>query len=109
MQANPERWEDTRYFHSATVRASAGNGNEVRAALVEYVKSRQADGKRVALHGQVLSTTGATFVVTQTYETLSEYEIEHVTNSPPGLAELGAKIKSVMQSPAEFEMYEILV
>jgi hypothetical protein len=46
---------------------------------------------------------------TQTYETLSEYESENVTNSPPGLSDFGAKIKSAMQSPAEFKMYEILV
>ncbi len=108
VQGGPGRWDNTRYFAETTVRASAGNTSELRVPLEEFTRARQADGKRVALHAQVLSPTGPTFLATETFATLSEYESANITNSPPGLTELAAKIKGVMLSPAERRMYEIL-
>ena len=76
--------------------------------MEEFTNARQADGRPAALHRQVLSPTGPTFVLTDTYGTLGEYESEYVTKSPPSLATAQQKIKGVLQSPAEQVMYELL-
>ena len=80
----------------------------LQTVLEEFVKARQADGRPVGLTRQVLSPTGPTFIFTETYETLSEYESEYVTKSPPSLATAQQKIKGLLQSPVEQVMYEIL-
>ena len=108
VQADSERWSNARYFHRWTIRPSAGNAREVGAAMEEFVRARQADGRPAGLTRQVLSPTGPTFVLTDTYGTLSEYESEYITKSPPSLATAQQKIKGVLQSPPEQVMYEIL-
>ncbi len=109
VRADPGRRENARYFHRWTLRPSAGNAREVGAAMEEFIKARQADGRPAALTRQVLSPTGPTFILTDTYETLSEFESEYVTKSPPSLATAQQKIKGVLQSPPEQVMYEILL
>ena len=108
LQADSGRRSNARYFHRWTARASSGNANELRAVLEEFVKARQADGRPVGLTRQVLSPTGPTFIFTETYETLSEYESEYITQSPPSLRTVQQKIKGVLQSPPEQVMYEII-
>lgn len=108
VQAESTRRVNARFFLRTTIRAGAGNANEVGAALEEFVRARQADGRPGALTRQVLSPTGPTFIATDTYETLSEFESDYVTQSPPALATVAQKLKGLLQSPAERVMYEIL-
>ena len=108
VQADLGRRSNARYFHRTTIRASAGNANEVRAPLEEFVRARQAEGRPAALTRQVLSPTGPTFILTDTYETLSEYESDRLTQSPPSLATVQQKTKALLQSPPEQVMYEII-
>ena len=44
-QGDPQRRDNARYFNRTTIRAGAGNAPEVRAALEEYVRTRQGDGR----------------------------------------------------------------
>ncbi len=99
---------NARYFHRTTIRGSTGNANEIQAALEEFKKARLAEGKPGGLTRQVLSTTGPTFILTSRFETLSEYENDFITNSPPALATVAQKLKGLLQSPAEQVMYEII-
>ena len=108
VQADSGRRGNARYFHRTTIRGNFGTANEVGAALEEFVRARQAEGRPAALTRQVLSTTGPTFILVDTYGTLSEYESDRITQSPPSLAPAQQKIKGLLQSPAEQVMYEIL-
>ena len=99
---------NARYFHRTTIRGAAGTANELRAVLEEFVKARQAEGSQAGLTRQVVSATGPTFIITSAFATLSEYESEYITKSPPALATLAQKFKGLVQSPAEQVMYEIL-
>ena len=108
VQAEPERRVDARYFHRTTIRVSFGNTNEVGAVLEEFTNARQAEGRPAALTRQVLSPNGPTFILTDTYGTLSEYGNDRVTQNPPSLAPAQQKIKGLLRSPAEQVMYEII-
>ena len=91
VQADPGGRDNARYFNRTTIRAGAGNAPEVQAALEEFVRARQGDGRPVAMTRQVLSPTGPTFIVTETFGALAEYENEYLTATPPALATVGGK------------------
>lgn len=103
-----DRQGNGRYFLRTAIRASSGNAYEAGAALEEFTRARQAEGRSSGLTRQVLSPTGPTFISTETYEKLSEYESDYLTQRPPLLVTLQQKLKGLLQSPVEQVMYEIL-
>ncbi len=89
---------------------SLGKEFELRDALTEWVKKRQAKGLNIGLSAQLFNPEGATLVTTARFRDLAEFEDRRRQNlADPEFRATTAKFASLSRAPARFELYEVLV
>lgn len=89
---------------------SLGKDVELREALSEWVKKRQAQGIAVGFSVQLFSPEGTVFVTTTRFRDLAELENRRRQNLADREFQAAvAKFASMSRAPAKFELYEVLV
>ncbi len=89
---------------------AAGKEPELRAALEEWAKKRQAQGVVISLTVQLFNPEGTAFATTTKFRDLAELENRRRQNlADPAFQAAVAKFASLSRAPAKFELYEVLV
>ena len=89
---------------------SLGKEVELREALSEWVKKRQAQEINVGLSVQLFGPEGTVFVTTTRFRDLAELENRRRQNlADRDFQAAVAKFASLSRAPANFELFEVLV
>jgi len=89
---------------------AAGKEPELRTALEEWTKKRQAQGVMVSLTVQAFSAGGPAFAKTTKFRDLTEMENRRRQDqADPVFQAAVAKFASLSRAPVRSELYEVLV
>ena len=98
------------FMQRVTLYPSLGKDVELRNALTEWVKKRQAQEIHVGLSMQLFNPEGTTFVTTTRFRDLAEFENFRRRNLDDSEFRAAvAKFVSLSRAPARFELFEVLV
>ncbi len=98
------------FIQRVHVYPAAGKEPELRAALEEWAKKRQAQGAVISLTVQLFNPEGTAFATTTKFRDLAELENRRRQNlADPMFQAAVAKFASLSRAPAKFELYEVLV
>jgi len=87
-----------------------GKGVELRDALTEWVRKRQAQRMSFSLSVQLFNPEGQAFVITSRYSDLAEFENRRRTNLADREFQAAvAKFASLSRAPAKSELFEVLL
>ncbi len=98
------------FIQRVSLYPSLGKEAELREALVEFTKRRQAKGINVSLSVQLFSHEGTAFVATSRFRDLAEFENRRRQNlADHEWQTAAAKFASLSRAPARSRLYEVLV
>lgn len=98
------------FIQRVSLYPSLGKDFELRDALTEWVKKRQAQEVQVGLSIQLFNPEGTTLVTTTRFRDLAEFENFRRRNlADPEFRTAVAKFASLSRAPAKFELYEVVV
>ena len=98
------------YSQRVTILPSSEKIADVRALLVQRVKTTQASGQQVALAELVAGRHAPEFTVTLLFSDLSAFEAMRKRNqSDVAFQKFAAKLASLVRKPVAIELFEIVV
>ena len=107
------RWPQevlTLYSQRVTILPSSEKIADVRALLVQRVKTTQASGQQVALAELVAGRHTPEFTVTLLFSDLAAFEAMRKRNqSDAAFQKFAAKLASLVRKPVAIELFEIVV
>lgn len=97
------------YMQRVSIYPNPEKVGEVRAMLVERVKSRQTDGVRVALSEVVAGSHVPQFAVSVLFNDLAAFEaFRKRDQADADFQKFIAKLSSLIRKPSDFDLMEIL-
>lgn len=98
------------FVQRVSIYPALGKEPELRDALTEWVKKRQALRVAVGLSVQLFNPEGTALVTAARFSDLTEFENRRRTNlADREFQAATAKFASLSRAPAKFELFEILV
>lgn len=98
------------FIQRVYVYPAGGKEGELRSALEDWTKKRQAQGVVISLTVQIFGSEGTAFAITSKFRDLAEFENRRRQNqADPAFQTAIVKVASLSRAPSKFELYEILV
>ncbi len=103
------RGGSARFTHGVRLIAARDKEMELRQALEDFARARQAEGARVAgIHRRLFPTEGPTYLIFGAYQDLSEYE-STVRERPESIRNLIAKTNPIITAAPQQQLLQMIV